>query len=131
MKQGPTGHQVGHAGEPWSEDEYVHLVDEPRAGLTLEEIAAIHERSVGAIRARVAKMVPAEEVASPRSTAALIGWLREHLAQGECDWHRCRPISGRGSRSGRQRTTPRSLPPGRAALRRMRWPRRWEAPRHS
>ena len=42
-------------GEPWSEDEDRKLLAAFDAGRALQELAAAHERSMGAIRARLLK----------------------------------------------------------------------------
>jgi len=42
-------------GEPWSEDEDRKLLAAFDAGRALQEVAAAHERSMGAIRARLLK----------------------------------------------------------------------------
>jgi hypothetical protein len=42
-------------GEPWSEDEDRRLLTQFDAGKGLQEIAAAHERTMGAVRARLLK----------------------------------------------------------------------------
>jgi hypothetical protein len=42
-------------GEPWSEDEDRKLLAAFDAGRALQELAAVHERTMGAVRARLLK----------------------------------------------------------------------------
>jgi hypothetical protein len=42
-------------GEPWSEDEDRKLLAAFDAGRALQELAAAHERTMGAVRARLLK----------------------------------------------------------------------------
>jgi hypothetical protein len=42
-------------GEPWSEDEDRTLLTQFDSGAALQEIAALHERTMGAVRARLLK----------------------------------------------------------------------------
>jgi hypothetical protein len=70
---------------PWSDDEDEALVQELRDGLELDGIAEIHGRSIGAIRARVNRMVPDDEQ-HPTKRKARIEFLREQLRAGDYDW---------------------------------------------
>lgn len=48
-------HMPAKTGEPWSEDEDRKLLAAFDAGRALQELAAAHERTMGAIRARLLK----------------------------------------------------------------------------
>ncbi|MFI6148479.1 TnsA endonuclease N-terminal domain-containing protein [Streptomyces sp. NPDC051109] len=61
-------------GQTWSEAEDARLVDGVREELSLEELAERHGRTAGAIRARLARMVPEPAADDP------LGWLRARLA---------------------------------------------------
>jgi hypothetical protein len=80
-----TTPNLRRGGEPWSHDEDRALVQELRDGLTLEDIAEMHGRTMGAIRSRASCMVPDDEQ-HPTSRKARIEWLREQLADGDYDW---------------------------------------------
>ena len=45
-----------NSGKPWTEEEEKQLLEEYRAGLKVKEIAKAHERSNGAIMARLMKI---------------------------------------------------------------------------
>lgn len=45
-----------NAGKPWNEEEEMRLKEELRSGLSLEEIAATHDRRLGSIVARLLRI---------------------------------------------------------------------------
>ncbi|MGI4894308.1 MAG: hypothetical protein ACRYF3_04240 [Janthinobacterium lividum] len=70
----------------WTPAEENQLAQELRDGLTVEDIADAHSRTVGAILARAAKMVPIDVESSGRD--ARVEWLREELlANPAYDWN--------------------------------------------
>jgi len=50
------GELPNNAGKPWSEEENRKLVESFDSGTTIEDLANIHERTRGAIRARLIKL---------------------------------------------------------------------------
>ena len=52
----PTKKYRENSGKPWTEEEKKQLLEEYRAGLKVKEIAKAHERSNGAITARLEKL---------------------------------------------------------------------------
>lgn len=50
------------AGGKWEEEEAAHLIEAFEAGSSIEDLAAAHQRTKGAIRSRLIKMGYADEV---------------------------------------------------------------------
>jgi len=48
--------QPDNAGKPWTKEEEERLVDEYRSGITTNEIAKLHNRSRGAVTARLVRL---------------------------------------------------------------------------
>ena len=71
------------SGERWSASEYARVVDALCGGAAVEDIASVHARTPGAIRAAMARMIPAEENVRRSDAEA---WLRGELADGSYDW---------------------------------------------
>ncbi|MEW2030823.1 TnsA endonuclease N-terminal domain-containing protein [Streptomyces roseifaciens] len=70
-------------GSSWSPEEYGQLVDGIAGGLSVEELAGRHQRSITAIRSAARQLVPADEAADGE---AAVAWLTERLASGAYDW---------------------------------------------
>lgn len=85
------------AGAPWTTAEDERLVRGLLDGLTVDDLAHAHGRTVGAVAARLSHMVPGpsdpdnadvtSEPAVPRGRAKRVEWLREELiAAPGYDW---------------------------------------------
>jgi hypothetical protein len=69
----------------WTREEESRLVRELRDGLTIEDIAAAHQRTPGAVLARTSRMAP--EDLDLRTRAQRTEWLREQLlTDPDYDW---------------------------------------------
>ena len=58
------------AGGKWDEEELSHLAEAFEAGSSLEELAASHQRTTGAIRSRLVKLGYFEQLEARRQAAA-------------------------------------------------------------
>jgi hypothetical protein len=73
------------AGNAWSTEESTRLVENLRAGLSVKDLAALFGRTTGAIKARLARMIPAEEHVYRNAAAA---WLLARFdVEPDYDWH--------------------------------------------
>jgi hypothetical protein len=79
--QAPVGRR---AGERWSDADHQILVDQLRAGLPLEDVAALLGRNVGGVLGRCHRLLPTGERVQPGSADVA---LRLHLAATpDYDW---------------------------------------------
>jgi Sigma-70, region 4 len=93
------GDAESRAGSPWTAEEDERLVDGLRSGVTVGVLAERHERTPGAIGARLVRMIPAGENV-PREAAA--DWLRERLQSPDYPWQEileCRTAARRNARA--------------------------------
>ncbi|WP_144440825.1 TnsA endonuclease N-terminal domain-containing protein [Streptomyces roseifaciens] len=75
-------------GRSWSAEEYGRLVDGIAGGLSVEELADRHQRSITAMRWAARQLVPPDEAADGEAAdgEAAVAWLTERLASGAYDW---------------------------------------------
>ena len=86
------------AGLSWFPDEDEQLVEGLRAGATVEELAARLQRTVGAITARLALMIPADAHVLSMDAAA---WLWKQFQDGDYPWQEMLERRKRASRNGK------------------------------
>jgi hypothetical protein len=73
-------------GEAWTWTDFEQLLQGVFNGLSLQEIAAELQRTSGAVRAQLPRLVP-DDAKIQRTTQALMGWLRRRLTESpEYDW---------------------------------------------
>jgi hypothetical protein len=73
-------------GERWTWTDYEQLLQGVFNELSVQQIAAELQRTQGAVRAQLARLVP-EDAMITRTDQACMGWLRRRLAENpEWDW---------------------------------------------